>query len=140
VIDERKDLDLLIKATESVRDFVSVEALKHWIEMPRNRMFVEGDSVGLATYEYPGLYSVHWYFKVRGKDAINLGKRMIAHLFNHSDAKAIRGLIKTRLKAARWAARQVHFTSVGVVTYPDGDENELFCMTKDEFFQKENGE
>lgn len=105
-----------------------------WINNHRNVMLVEDDNIGLASFEYPGLYNVHWFFgSARGREAIKLARRMLDHLFSNYDAKAIRGLTKANLKAARWASRQVGLTSYGIVHYPDGD-HELFCMTKEEFY------
>jgi hypothetical protein len=59
------DLDLLLKASAGLgypeQDFHS------WITMPQNLMFAVDDNVGIATFDYPGLYTVHWYFAVRGR-------------------------------------------------------------------------
>lgn len=131
----RRDFDLLKSATEELRYMVPLEILDQWWANPRNLMFVEGENVGLATYEYPGVYTVHWYFKARGREAINLAKEMVANLFENYGAESIRGVVRTNLKASRWAARQVGMKSYGIVTYADGEENELFCATKKEFLE-----
>lgn len=113
-----------------------LEDLVTWYTTPKNLMLTEGDNVGLATYEYPGLYDVHWYYRsARGRDAINLGKRMVGVLFEHHGAEVLRGLIKVRLKASRWACRQLGFKSQGILTYPDGDVNEIFVMTKADYME-----
>lgn len=130
------DLGLLLKATAPYPDLSPPEDFKTWFSRPRNLMFREGDSVGLATYEYPGLYSVHWYYTVKGKDAVDLGRRMIGNLFENYGAEVLRGFVKTRLKHSRWAIRQLGFKSHGILTFPDGDENEVFFITKDEYLQK----
>lgn len=136
MITANKDFDLLVKATESVRHFSPIEDLKTWFETPENIMLTEGDSVGLGTLEYPGLYNVHWFYSVRGRKALNLGRAMIRFLIEHKDAKAVRGWIRTDLRASIWAARQIGFKSLGVFTDQKG-EYELFCMTKDEFYKDE---
>jgi hypothetical protein len=135
---EVKDLSLLIKVTEELRDFVPIQDLELWITLPKCHMFVEEgtENVGIATFEYPGVYSVHWYMKNRGRHAIDLAKAMIKNLFENYDAKVIRGVIRQNLKASRWAARQVGMKSLGMIEYKDG-LNELFVTTKEEFL-KEN--
>ena len=99
-------------------------------------MFVEGRSVGLATFEYPGVYTVHWFYtdEHRGRKALDLAAEMIDALFTQSDAQTIRGITKANLKAARWACRQLGYTSHGLLTFSNG-EHELFTMTKDQFYQ-----
>lgn len=97
-------------------------------------MLVEGKDVGLATYHSNGIYSVHWYYQeARGRQAIDLGKAMIGLLFDKYDAKILRALIRTDLKASRWACRQLGFKSYGVLTFADNEDNEILLMTKDEY-------
>jgi hypothetical protein len=105
-----------------------------WVGNVKNFMLVENDNVGLATYEYPGVYTVHWFFTARGREALKLAKRMLAVLFESSDAKVIRGLTPVDLKAARWLAKQVGLTSHGVLTFADGKQCELMFVTKEEFY------
>lgn len=136
MIETRKDFDLLVKATECCRDFVSIKVLEEWIKSPFNIMFIEGDNVGVATRDYPGMYTVHWYYNsARGKEAIKLGKAMCVKLFEEHGGQVLRGLIKTRLKASRWACRQLGFKSKGFLTYEDGDENEVLFASKDDFMK-----
>lgn len=99
-------------------------------------MFECGENVGLATYEFPGLYTVHWYFTVRGRDAINLAQAMLKNLFENYGAKGVRGYVRTDLKASRWATRQVGLKSFGLITFADGEEHELFYVTKKDFLDK----
>lgn len=136
MIETRKDWHKLVKATESCRGFTSIEDLATWITMPNNIMFIEGRDVGVASFEYPGLYTVHWYFlDARGREAIDLGKRMCSLLFTEHDAELLRGLIKEELRASRWACRQLGFKSLGKITFADGDVNEMFVATKNEFMK-----
>lgn len=107
-----------------------------WLDNHRNVMLVEGENIGMGTYEYPGLYNVHWFYTVRGREALNLAKEMLDHLFTNYDVQAVRGLTPVEVKGARWLARQVGLTSYGILEFPDGPY-ELFCMTKDEFYKKE---
>lgn len=142
MIERSFDKALLLEVTKDLRHMVAEATLEEWWANPSHLMFVEGKNVGLATCEYPGVYTVHWYFDVRGRDAIRLAQRMVKNLFENYDAKAIRGLTRVDMKAARWAARQVGMKSMGFVTHADGVETEIFCATKEEFLEglkKHNG-
>lgn len=133
MIETRKDFDLLVQATECCRDLLSVADIETVLAKEDNLMLVSGSNVGLAIYDGPGIYTVHWYYDVRGREAIDLGKAMIGMMFDHHGAKLLRGLIKTRLKASAWACRQLGFKSYGTIMFPENDENEFFCMTKLEY-------
>lgn len=136
------DLELLLRATDHPNIHSSREDFVTWFNMPKNLMFAEGENVGLATYELPGIYNIHWYFKVRGREALNLARDMLENLFENYDVEVVRGIVRVDLKPSRWGARQVGLTSLGVFTYPDGTENEVFYITKTQFLNskgKHNG-
>lgn len=103
-----------------------------WVDNTKNVMLVDGDDVGLATFEYKGVYTVHWFYVSRGRAAIKMAREMLNLMFQDYGAEAIRGLTPTKIKSARWLARQVGCTSYGFETFPSG-ENEIFIMTKQEF-------
>lgn len=105
-----------------------------WVNNPKNIMWEEGSSIGLATYEYPGVYSLHWFYTVRGKEAMALAREMVNDLFTNHPARAVRGLTPVKNRAARLAARWLGMKSYGILTFPEGD-HELFCMTKEEFYE-----
>lgn len=130
------DLPLLLKLTNVPGIHATAEDFKTWFNRPGNVMFSSGENVGLATYEYPGVYSLHWYFTVRGRDAINLGKAMIVKLFKDYGAETVRGFVREDLKASRWAARQLGLKSYGVITFADNEPNELFIATKDDYLNQ----
>lgn len=103
-----------------------------WLANRYNIMYVEGDDVGLLTFEYPGVYNAHWFFKSRGKDALDTAFDMLDDLFNTSDAKAIRGITPIDLKGARYLAKRLGFISMGIEEYPDG-KYEVMVLTKNDF-------
>lgn len=96
-----------------------------------NRMYEKDGSVGLLTYEYPGVYTGHWFFKVRGRAAINLAREMLAEAFDDG-VEVVRGLTPRNVPQARWGARQIGMTSHGFMDFPNG-ECEVFTLTKKEF-------
>lgn len=105
-----------------------------WLKDTRNVMALKGENVGMATFEYPGVYNVHWFFTARGKEALQLAKEMLDYFFQNYDVKTIRGLTPVSIKGARWLARQIGLKSYGILEYPDDEPYELFCMTKEEFY------
>lgn len=133
------DYEVLRKAVEPYKDRWNLDDFKLWMCIPYNVMLVEGEDVGLGTFEYPGVYSVHWYYKnARGREAINLGKKMCKYLFDKCDAKTLRAFVSEDLKASRWATRQVGFKSLGMIKFPDSKQaDELYYMTKQDF-EKDN--
>jgi hypothetical protein len=135
MIERSYDRQKLFEATKELRWMNSPEVLDKWWSLPNNVMLVDGDDVGLATYEYPGVYTCHLYFKSKGRKAIKQGQAMLQHLFDNYDVTAVRGLIKKQFKAARWAARQMGWQSLGFVKFPNG-EDELFYGTKEHFKAK----
>lgn len=132
------DPELLRKKTKDYRDFFPDWLIEPWVNDRRNVVYLEGDNIGLATFEYPGVYTVHWFFTVRGREAIRLAKKMADRLFQETDAKGIRGMTRSDLKAARWALRQVGMKSLGTVTTDKG-EYELSYMTKEQFMEQRDG-
>lgn len=105
-----------------------------WVRNHNHVMLVDGDNIGLATFEYPGLYTVHWFYTVRGREAIKLARRMLDVMFTEYGAQAIRGITAKDLKAARWLAKQVGLTSYGEYVGWDGQAYEIQCITKQEFY------
>lgn len=109
-----------------------------WLNTLDNRMYVEGRSLALFTYEYPGVYTGHWFFtdEHRGREAIKLARRILTKFFQEENVQIIRGLVKVENKPSRWAARQAGFTSHGIFEFPKG-AHELFTLTKDDFYEQE---
>lgn len=136
MVQQSFDKELLVEATEGLRDINPLDILDIWWTLPGNIMLTDGKNVGLATFEYPGMYTCHLYFKDKGRTAIRRGQKMLKYLFDNYDVKAIRGLIKVGFKPARWAVRQIGLKSLGIVSFPNGDD-ELFYATPDIFKDKE---
>ena len=136
MIELNRDFDALIKATDQCRDLMSGTDCLRVLEKPNNLMFTSGSNVGLAIFDYDKVYTVHWYFTARGREAIALAQDMIGNLFDNYGAEVVRGLIKTKDKASRWACRQVGLKSYGLLMFPNNDENEIFILTKQEYNEK----
>jgi hypothetical protein len=127
------DETILQRISDQWPKFVPPHLVDGYLASGHHAMFVDDEDVGIATMEYPGVYTVHWFFESRGREAIKQARAMVDELFQTTDAKLLRGLTEVSLKGARWAARQFGMTSQGIFTFPDG-EYELFTITKDEFY------
>jgi hypothetical protein len=108
---------------------------EEWTSNSNNVMLREGDSTGIFAYEYPGLYTGHYFFRVHGRKAIDLADRMLEWIFSNG-AEAIRGMTKTDNRPALWITRQLGFKSYGKIVTENG-EHEIFCLTKDDFKKEE---
>lgn len=128
------DPKIFTEAFINPEDHQGVDA-KSWLSDERNYMFVAEDgSVGLLSHNYPGVGTVHWFFKegTRGRKAIELARAMLGYAFDHGLVVA-RGITEKHLRAARWGARQVGMVSQGFVDWPGKGECELFTMTKEQY-------
>lgn len=107
-----------------------------WLANPANIALVN-DQGDIALFEY-GLpnhkvYSGHYYFKSRGRLAIQAAKSFIDELFNSCyNIDVVLGLAPIHHKAARWLSRQVGFKSYGFDEL-NGKEYEIFILTKRDF-------
>lgn len=102
-----------------------------WLANQNNLMYVVGDNVGLATYEYPGCYTVHWFFTARGKEALDLAFAMHDKLYRDG-AEITRGLTPIDLKEARYLAKRLGYETLEVMEFDDGFYD-VMCLTKQAF-------
>jgi len=105
-----------------------------WLENDKNIAVTNGKgSYGLLNYEEEGTYTGHHFHPlgVRGREALSISKEMLAFLFTFPEVRIMRGLTPLDKKEARWAARQLGFTSLGVL--PSLDRPcELFILHRSE--------
>lgn len=108
---------------------------QEWVDNPKH-IVLENDDGDLALFE-PGIkhvYSGHYYFKSRGRKAIEAGKSFLDEFFNTCyNIDVLTGLVPIKHLGARWLSRQLGFSSHGVVDYIDNKHYELFILTKKEF-------
>jgi hypothetical protein len=132
------DPETMRKAFEPYPDIFPEDCdFQAWLNNLNNVMLVEDDSVGLACFEYPGVYTGHYLFQVGGRDALKLARKMMHWMINNEGAKAFTGITPAGKKAARWFNRNLGFTSYGIIDTVRGP-HEMFCITADEFLRKEN--
>jgi hypothetical protein len=109
---------------------------EEWVANRNNALFVHGHDVGLATYEYEGLYNVHWFFEnARGREAIRLAHAMLKELFETTSAQCVRGMTRAHMRGVRWLAKHVGMKSLGIIEMADGP-NELMLLSREDFYKK----
>lgn len=92
----------------------------------RNVCLTNGTDLAIFAWRGPGVFEGHLEFKSRGRQAIRVGKAMLAEM-PHFGARMIWGPTPVQLKNVRWFQRQLGFVSHGIMETPEGD-CELFVM------------
>lgn len=95
----------------------------------RNVCLFDGRGGALFAWRGPGIYEGHSFFRVRGREAIILGFKILDNMFDHHGARMIWGLTPSDNRPARWFNRQLGFASHGEMTTPEG-LCELFVMER----------
>lgn len=117
------------------KDTKSIDAIE-WLSNPVN-IALENKHGDIVLFEYGLLehkvYSGHYFFKSRGRQAIQSARDFLDEIFNSCyNISILMGFTPLKHKAARWLTRQVGFTSYGIEEV-HGKEYELFILTKKEF-------
>lgn len=136
MIERSYDASLLAEAYARRPNYDESQDLdwEDWLAKEKNVMLTdELGNVGIAAEYYPGVYTGHWFFKSRGKEAMEVARAMLRVMFDDLDIQLMRGLTPVELRGARMLARKMGFTSYGILQYPDGEDCELFCLTKEDF-------
>jgi hypothetical protein len=107
---------------------------KTWLEVPGNVAYTVGEDLGMATFDYPGLYAVHWFFKSRGREAVEVCIAMLEKVFGEHGAKVVRGVTPMNNLPARRLAKYVGCETISIEEYPDGPY-EIMLLYKDRFNQ-----
>lgn len=105
-----------------------------WLSNPDNIVLVN-DRMDMALFErgIKQVYTGHYYFKSRGRQAITAGVEFLDELLNTCyNINVLTGLVPIEHLGARWLSRRLKFTSHGVV-HIDDKHYELFILTKEEF-------
>jgi hypothetical protein len=91
----------------------------------RNVCLMADGGGALFRWTGPGVFEGHSFFRARGREAISLGRAMLAQMENKADL--IWGLTPWELKHVRWFNRKLGFRPLGEMKTPEG-KHELFEM------------
>lgn len=128
-----KDLEAVVKAVSEYRENILGFYPEEWLANDNNLAFTdEFGNISLFEWNYPGVYTGHYFFFVRGKKAVDLSREILRIVFDEYKVKAIRGITPLKHLGARWMTKKLGFKSYGIVHTPNGPE-ELFVLTKEEW-------
>lgn len=82
----------------------------------RNICLMSQGGGAIFAWRGPGVYEGHSFFRVRGREAIALGKAILSKM----DGVHVWGLTPQRLRHVRWFNRQIGFVSLGMMDTPEG--------------------
>ena len=93
----------------------------------RNVCLMGDGGAAMFAWRGPGIFEGHSFFRVRGREAIMLGKSLLGSMFKDYGARMVWGLTPANLRHVRWFNRRLGFRSHGVMATPEGP-CELFVM------------
>ena len=107
-----------------------------WVSNADNIVLInEHGDMALFEKGIKHIYSGHYYFKSRGRKAIDAGKEFLDTLFNTCyNIPVLMGLSPLKNLGARWMSRQLKFESQGLINHL-GIDYELFILSKERFNQ-----
>lgn len=121
------------------KDFRGLDPVK-WVENLDNIALTNSNlDISMFEYKQHGIYSGHYFFKSRGRQAIAAAYEMLDFFFSHEeyDIKHLTGLVPLETLGARWLTRHLGFKSLGVTDTLIGP-CELFYMTPQMWEEKIN--
>lgn len=96
------------------------------VEDRRNVFLSNGRDLAVFAWRGPGVFEGHLHFTSRGREAIGVGKAMLAEMPKYG-ARMIWGPTPVHMRNVRWFQRQLGLVSHGIMATPEGD-CELFVM------------
>lgn len=121
-------IDELLSKTDQ-----EVDAEK-WLSNKDNIVLVnEKGDMTLLERGIKDIYTGHYFFKSRGREAVRSGKEFLDELFNSCyNISVLTGLVPITHLGARWMSRQIGLKSYGV-EHINNKPYEMFIITKKEF-------
>lgn len=92
----------------------------------------EVGDVALFEWRQEGVYCGHYFFKSRGRGAVEAGEDFLEHAFENSGIHVIIGFTPLDKKGALWLSRRLGFRDHGDEDI-DGRIHKIFVMTKRDF-------
>ena len=108
------------EVTDKHPDYFSFD-VEDWFKQPMNYALKDGKNISFGEYKSPGVYWVHFCFDTaRGREAINLTKKMFKEFCTQCPVNIAIGLIHKDNRKALWLIRQVGFKSLGLTDTENG--------------------
>lgn len=126
-------LDKEMRATPALKH-INVDVLE-WIKDPRNLALEEDGNFGVFEYNWDHVYTGHYFFKVRGKEAKELSIRMLRIAFEEYEMQTVRGLTPIEHRGAVMMTRWLGFEDHGTIDTEAGP-CWIFTLTRRQFEDK----
>lgn len=128
-------LDFIKSATHDYRNDMAGFDPETWLDGENIALGNDNGDLCLLEKSADKIYTGHYFFKVRGKEAIALAKDLLKYIFTETDAEVIRGLTPLRKVGARYVSRQIGMKSYGIIK-TIVDPCEIFIITRKEWEQR----
>lgn len=102
---------------------------------PLHVCLVDDRGGALFAWRGPGIFEVHVFFKVRGREALDLGREMLAHMRARHGARFFWALVPAESRKVLMFTRLMGWKSLGPVETRHG-RNELFTSETVECLQQ----
>lgn len=107
------DVSVVDGAIDQVRHQLKGEPVGEWLACPLNiALSNDGGDVALFEYRQPGVYTGHYFFHSRGKEAVSAAKGFLTEVAPLG-IRIIIGMIPKKHKGSCWLTRHLGFTIVG---------------------------
>lgn len=111
----------------------------NWLMDDRNICLTDGkDSLTLFEYD-DGIYNGHYFYKLRGKEAVSFSKECLKSAFDDYGIVCLRGYTPKSNKGALWLSRHLGFVPSGVI-FIEGEENQIWLMDRMGYTEKHHGQ
>lgn len=122
MIERTRDVALVNRLV--ARDFEGADFSEVLAE-PLHVCLIEGESGALFMWRGPGIYEVHLFFAVRGREALNLIERMFAILRQTYGAQLFWALVPVESLKVKMFASLLGWASLGVKETRHGEQELL---------------
>lgn len=130
------DVTLITEATKRYAEDIVGFNPEDWLGNNDNIALTDMfGNVSLFEWFSPGIYTGHYFFVDRGKQAIEIAEAMLARVFMNEDVRVIRGVTPLTQLGARWLSRHLGFKGYGITDTVTGP-CEIFILTKEEYLNK----
>lgn len=131
-----KDLELLLRTMAPYLPEIKGFYPEQWLNDDRNIALTnDKEDLGLFQFDGDGLYTGHYFFNSRGKEAYKTGVAFLKEIFNDPyDVRVIRGITPHDKKGALWMNRKLGFKEYGDIDTCIGPCR-LVLMTKPEWVE-----
>lgn len=125
---------MILEFLENYRHIIKEGDIAEILARPTTVVYFDGKNAALFIAERPGIYTGHYFFTARGKEARDLGRAWLKTFFSEHPVVAICGFTPVENRPARIMARWLGFSSQGAIETPAG-WCEFFLFTRTDFIK-----